>query len=91
MRNSFGERLMLIDDNRFCICNFTNAIFFWAILPETAGRPLEEMEYLFKHAPLFVPGMKRHDLETHDLERRVEVISEKLDITTHRETVTEEN
>ena len=31
----------------FCVCNFTNALFFWAVLPETAKRPLEEMNYLF--------------------------------------------
>lgn len=31
----------------FVICNFTNAIFFWATLPETARLPLEEMNTLF--------------------------------------------
>ncbi|KAL4744648.1 hypothetical protein BDW72DRAFT_208852 [Aspergillus terricola var. indicus] len=40
----------------FCICNFTNAIFFWLILPETALRPLEEMNALVKHEPWVVPG-----------------------------------
>ncbi|KAL4821931.1 MFS sugar transporter [Aspergillus spinulosporus] len=40
----------------FCICNFTNAIFFWLILPETALRPLEEMNALFKNEPWLVPG-----------------------------------
>jgi hypothetical protein len=24
------------------VCNFTNALFFWAFMPETARRPLEE-------------------------------------------------
>ncbi|ELR10662.1 hypothetical protein VC83_06859 [Pseudogymnoascus destructans] len=40
----------------FVICNFTNAPFFWAILPETKKIPLEEMNYLFTDAPVFVPG-----------------------------------
>ncbi|KAJ9634070.1 hypothetical protein H2199_009143 [Coniosporium tulheliwenetii] len=61
----------------FCVCNFTNALFFWAILPETAKRPLEEMKYLFENAPLFVPTMERSDYETHDLERRVSVVEGK--------------
>ncbi|KAF2089787.1 general substrate transporter [Saccharata proteae CBS 121410] len=61
----------------FVVCNFTNAIFFWAILPETAKRPLEEMKYLFTNAPLFVPTMDKHDYETHDLERRVEQVARK--------------
>ena len=39
------------------VCNFTNALFFWAIQPETAKRPLEEMNYLFTNAPIFVPTM----------------------------------
>jgi hypothetical protein len=25
----------------FIVCNLTNALFFWAFLPETAKRPLE--------------------------------------------------
>lgn len=40
----------------FVICNFTNAVFFWAVLPETARRPLEEMKLLFSSAPWFVAG-----------------------------------
>lgn len=38
----------------FVIGNFTNAIFFWAFLPETKKLPLEEMEHLFSNAPVFV-------------------------------------
>lgn len=38
----------------FVICNFTNAIFFWATLPETAKRPLEEMNALFSGNRWFV-------------------------------------
>ncbi|KAF5544788.1 sugar transport STP1 [Fusarium phyllophilum] len=57
----------------FIVCNFTNAIYFWAILPETANRPLEEMRYLFTEAPLFVPLMDEAKFAAgQDLERRVE-------------------
>jgi hypothetical protein len=42
----------------FVVCNVTNAIFFWAFLPETKGRPLEEMNRLFSETSWFVPGSK---------------------------------
>lgn len=35
----------------FVVCNFTNALYFWAFQPETKRRPLEEMNYLFTNAP----------------------------------------
>ncbi|KAL2259063.1 hypothetical protein VTK26DRAFT_7389 [Humicola hyalothermophila] len=63
-----GYRFYLL----FIICNFTNALFFWAFLPETAKRPLEEMNHLFKNAPLFVPLMNKSDWARTDLEHRVE-------------------
>jgi hypothetical protein len=59
------------------VCNFTNALFFWAVLPETAKRPLEEMKYLFTNAPMFVPSMKKSDYESHDLEHRVAEVEAK--------------
>lgn len=65
----------------FCVCNFTNALFFWAFMPETSKRPLEEMNYLFTNAPWFVPGMKKHEFESHDLEQRVEEAREKGGVT----------
>ncbi|CAI6331022.1 unnamed protein product [Periconia digitata] len=68
----------------FVVCNLTNAIFFWAVLPETAKRPLEEMKYLFTNAPFFVPGMKGQDYSPHDLERRVEEVEAKHEYA-HRE------
>jgi hypothetical protein len=40
----------------FCVCNFTNAVFFWLVLPETAKLPLEDMNALFKQEPWLVPG-----------------------------------
>jgi MFS family permease len=64
----------------FVVCNFTNALFFWAILPETKRIPLEEMNYLFTHAPWFVPGtdqsVYRAGMEE-DVERRAREIKEK--------------
>lgn len=49
---SEGWRYFLL----FVICNFTNALFFWAFLPETARRPLEEMSVLFSSTSWFVPS-----------------------------------
>lgn len=42
----------------FIVCNFTNALFFWAFQPETKGLNLEDMNELFRDHPLFVPGSK---------------------------------
>ncbi|KAK5116104.1 hypothetical protein LTR85_009386 [Meristemomyces frigidus] len=69
----------------FVVCNFTNAIFFWAFQPETAKRPLEEMNYLFTNAPLFVPTMNMRDFENHDLENRVAEVERKGSVTSHVE------
>ncbi|KAI1756342.1 MFS sugar transporter-like protein [Xylaria castorea] len=64
----------------FVIGNLTNAIFFYAILPETKLLPLEEMNYLFTHAPWIVarvdPQKYRANLAA-DVERRAEEIREK--------------
>ncbi|KAK3675012.1 hypothetical protein LTR78_004945 [Recurvomyces mirabilis] len=69
----------------FVVCNFTNAIFFWAIQPETAKRPLEEMNYLFTNAPLFVPTMNMKEFDLHDLENRVQEVERKGSVTSHVE------
>ena len=55
------------------------------MLPETARRPLEEMKYLFTEAPLFVPGMKMRDFETHDLESRAHEVEAKQGSVSHVE------
>lgn len=57
----------------FVVCNFTNAVFFWAFMPETAKRPLEEMNALFSGSSWFVPTMGRRGegLGAHDLEHRL--------------------
>ena len=41
------------------------------------------MNYLFTNAPYFVPGMKKRDFETHDLERRVEEVERKGSVSHH--------
>ncbi|GES58915.1 MFS sugar transporter [Aspergillus terreus] len=70
----------------FIICNFTNALFFWALLPETKKLPLEEMNFLFTNAPWFVPGTKKEEYLPHDLERRLEEQEEKRQaFATHEE------
>ncbi|GIZ48490.1 hypothetical protein CKM354_001154800 [Cercospora kikuchii] len=66
---SQGWRYFLL----FVICNVTNAIFFWAFLPETARRPLEEMNYLFSSTSWFVPGTKSRNIPSELLERSEEL------------------
>ena len=62
----------------FCIANFTNAVFFWLVLPETARLPLEEMNYVFTNAPWIVVGKSKESYTSGDLERRLEeVVAEK--------------
>ncbi|KAI5371027.1 putative major facilitator, sugar transporter, major facilitator superfamily [Septoria linicola] len=76
-----GWRFYLV----FVVCNFTNAVWFWMIQPETAKRPLEEMNYLFTNAPLFVPTMNMKDFDNHDLEHRVQEVERKGAVVSHVE------
>ncbi|GIC92104.1 uncharacterized protein Aud_008561 [Aspergillus udagawae] len=70
----------------FIICNFTNALFFWLLLPETKKLPLEEMNYLFSNAPWIVPGTRKEDYTPHDLERKLEEQEQKqAAFATHQE------
>ncbi|OGM44119.1 MFS sugar transporter [Aspergillus bombycis] len=70
----------------FIICNFTNAIFFWLLLPETKKLPLEEMNYLFSNSPWIVVGTKKEDYLPHDLEHKVEEQEVKQEVfATHKE------
>jgi hypothetical protein len=39
----------------FAVCGASNALFFWAFLPETRGLPLEEVDEYFARVPVFVP------------------------------------
>jgi hypothetical protein len=74
--NAVSWRFFLL----FVVCNFTNAIFFWIILPETAQLPLEEMNYLFSNAPWIVPGSDKSTYTANlreDLERRADEVRDK--------------
>ncbi|KAJ3467920.1 hypothetical protein FSOLCH5_003576 [Fusarium solani] len=59
----------------FVVTNLSNAIFFWAMLPETRKLPLEEMNRLFSDAPLFVGSrdMSRYMInETSQMARNID-------------------
>ncbi|CAN6644941.1 galactose transporter [Trichomonascus vanleenenianus] len=63
----------------FIVCNFTNALFFWAFLPETGKTPLELMDALWRDTPWFVPTAKMQkdylgelNTQTHQLELKTE-------------------
>jgi hypothetical protein len=50
------------------------------VLPETKTLPLEEMNYLFTHAPWIIVGTNRDDYTANmsaDLERRAAEVREK--------------
>ncbi|KAI5286717.1 hypothetical protein KEM52_001884, partial [Ascosphaera acerosa] len=81
--NNAGYRFYIL----FIVCNFTNALFFWAFIPETANVPLEDMSYLFEHAPWFVPAVNMKDyVRPRDVESKIDEL--KVDQTTsHDETV----
>ncbi|KAI1332648.1 MFS sugar transporter-like protein [Xylariaceae sp. FL0255] len=67
--DAVGWRYFLL----FAIGNFTNTIFFYFVLPETKLLPLEEMNYLFSHAPWIVARVNREDYTVglaEDVERR---------------------
>ena len=72
----------------FIICNFTNAVFFYLVLPETKGLPLEEMNYLFTNAPFLVAGHDKNAYKANysdDLERRALEIQEKHSAVGHHD------
>ena len=64
----------------FIFCNLANAIFFWVLLPETARRPLEEMNYLFEHAPWIAIGTTKDSYASHDLENRLNEITHEAEV-----------
>ncbi|KAI5815028.1 putative MFS sugar transporter [Pyronema omphalodes] len=70
--NRVGWRYYIL----FVVCNFTNAVFFWALLPETSKVPLEAMDRLWENAPWFAPIMRRKDYLA-ELEREAEEVAEK--------------
>lgn len=72
----------------FVVCNLTNAIFFWATLPETRKIPLEEMNDFFDKAPFFVPGTAVTKVyQSGDLERRAEGIEHEKGGVEHEEKI----
>jgi len=80
---SVGWRFYLV----FAICGFTNALFFWAFLPETRGIPLEELDAYFDQVPLFVPQsrLKVGDAATREEELRRGVFGGQDDMTDMQE------
>lgn len=82
---SIGGRFYIL----FIVCNFANAVFFWALLPETKKIPLEEMHDLFRDAPIFVPGKDMSAYRPRDLEHRlgnakVDAIAEHIEDYEHK-------
>lgn len=72
----------------FVVCNFTNAVFFWALMPETANRPLEEMNELFTKAPWIMIGKSRESYATSDLEHlEREIVEAKRGDSVHTEII----
>ncbi|KAK6528873.1 hypothetical protein TWF694_004104 [Orbilia ellipsospora] len=62
----------------FVIANFTNAVFFYCILPETSKVPLENMDQLF-NSSWWVPGWSKEHIQRlrEELQERTEEIREK--------------
>ncbi|KAH7274941.1 general substrate transporter [Fusarium solani] len=64
---SIGYRFYFL----FVVCNVTNALFFWVFLPETARRPLEQMNEIFSSKSWIVIGKSTsyggttNDVESH--------------------------
>ncbi|RMX88782.1 hypothetical protein D0869_01372, partial [Hortaea werneckii] len=67
----------------FVICNFTNALFFWAFMPETKKRPLEKINVLFAQTSWFVPTTNTRalgsDMAVRLEEKRLKREEEKID------------
>jgi hypothetical protein len=65
-----GWRFYLV----FAVCSATNALFFWAFLPETRGLPLEEVDEYFGRVPVFVPGARKRGVRAPGVEEREEAL-----------------
>lgn len=75
---NIGYRYYII----FAVCNATNALFFWLVLPETKQVPLEEMHRMFEELPLIVVGQdtRRFRLgKGSQLDDKMEVIAAEAD------------
>ena len=69
----------------FCVTNFTNALFFWAFLPETKKLPLEEMNRMFIEAPWFVPSMDSKKYTHREINERAAHLAGKTEAIQHIE------
>ncbi|KAF4177960.1 hypothetical protein CNMCM8927_000582 [Aspergillus lentulus] len=74
----------------FVVCNFTNAVFFWAMLPETKQLPLEEMRKLFAESPWFIGNSTKSEhrvTETSILAQRIKSkgLEDKTGTSEHKE------
>lgn len=49
----------------------TNALMFFLLYPETKGRELEEMDWLFRTTPWIVPGSGAESLKLGQREREL--------------------
>ncbi|GMM33033.1 hypothetical protein DASC09_003580 [Saccharomycopsis crataegensis] len=58
----------------FIFCCMSNAIFFWAFMPETRKIPLEVMDSYWKEAPYFIPSWKPSRDYAKELDQHVEEI-----------------
>ena len=68
--------------------SFSDAVRVLTVaVPETAKRPLEEMNVLFTSTSWFVPTMDHSAFAQHDLERRVEEVREKKSVVATSEQV----
>ncbi|KAJ4255827.1 hypothetical protein NW757_004450 [Fusarium falciforme] len=66
---SIGYRFYFL----FVVCNVTNALFFWVFLPETARRPLEQMNEIFSSKSWIVIGKSTsYSGATNDVESHVD-------------------
>ncbi|KAI5293969.1 hypothetical protein KEM52_004936 [Ascosphaera acerosa] len=71
----------------FVVCNVTNALWFWYLLPETANVPMEDMNYLFEHAPWFIPAINQKEyVRPIDIETQIKDSSEEYKAATVTET-----
>ncbi|RTE83952.1 hypothetical protein BHE90_001505 [Fusarium euwallaceae] len=65
---SIGYRFYFL----FVVCNVTNALFFWVFLPETARRPLEQMNEIFSSKSWIVLGKNTSSVARNDVESHVD-------------------
>ncbi|KAK6340807.1 hypothetical protein TWF696_009125 [Orbilia brochopaga] len=75
--NNVGWKYFIL----FIVANFTNALFFWALLPETSKVPLENMDKLFSSS-WWVPGWSKSHIQQlrQELNQRTEEIRAKEDV-----------